>query len=55
MFCQVQPSMSYYAHRILEVAASARGREFYIGNNRGVSNGLCYEHHVYGRLVEVTR
>ena len=67
VFCQVQPSERYFAHKVIrfeyeQTAASAPGSEefqgkwytkkYWIGNNKGHINGWCHEEHIYGRLVE---
>ena len=67
VFCQVQPSERYFAHKVIyfeweQTAASAPGssefqgkwytKKYWIGNNKGHINGWCHEKHIYGRLVE---
>ena len=66
VFCEVQPTGRFFAHKVMyyeyehaEPVDSARGTEaifrikYWIGNNKGHINGWCYQHHIYGRMVEV--
>ena len=66
VFCEVQPTNRFFAHKVLywewepvdPPAGSAPRTEptyrakYWIGNNKGHINGHCYEHQIYGRLVE---
>ena len=50
VFCQVQPSLRYYAHIVRAVKGA---HESSIGNIKGLINGWCYREHIFGILVDV--
>ena len=50
VFCQVQPSLRYYAHIVRAVKGA---HEYKIGNIKGHINGWCYREHIFGILVDV--
>ena len=55
------PGLRFYAHKILKIEQEDPPAfieekqifKFTIGNNKGWENGYCYDHLIYGRLVEV--
>ena len=54
VFCRVQESNQYYAHKVLSKRWS-RTREkwvYIIGNKAGHSNGWCYQEHIFGVCVK---
>ena len=63
VFCEVQPSGRFYAHKILSIeyvpTTKPQGvfgpyyRRYQIGNMNRHVNGWCLKEHIYGRLVEV--
>ena len=58
VFCQVQPSLQYYAHIVLDVQTSIwpkREQKYWIGNISGHINGWCLRQHVFGILVHVQK
>jgi len=58
VFCQVQPSLQYYAHIVLDVQTSIwpkNDEKYYIGNINGYINGWCLRQHVFGILVHVQK
>ena len=67
VFCHVSPNDRYFAHSIFKIGWNTIPRDpvrrlpetyiryFIIGNQAGKENGWCYDHQIYGRLVEVVR
>ena len=58
VFCQVQPSLQYYAHIVLDVQTSIwpkNEQKYWIGNINGHINGWCLREHVFGILVHVQK
>ena len=62
VFCQLQPGLHFYAHRILQITfedfyahkkrRTEQRRLFSIGTEIGREIGWCYEDNIYGRMVE---
>ena len=55
VFCEVQPTNRFYAHKVLHIGVWHGRRYFDIGNNHDPphKNGWCYDCHIYGQMVEV--
>ena len=52
VFCQVQPSLRYYAHIVRAVLPKPR-QEYSIGNIQRHIHGWCYRENIFGILVDV--
>ena len=53
VFCEIQPSNKFAAHKVLKIYEETNIRYYDIGDKRGCKHGWCQGQHIYGRLIEV--